>query len=126
MTTQPPDTPPAAPENVDVSRRTWLAAERTWLAWWRTGVAVAAVAIAVGRLLPGLTGGAQWPYRVLGLGYAALAVAILLIGAWRQLRSTRALQQGAYEPLSSPLVMAMTGAAVALSVLTMVLVAVAL
>ena len=118
--------PPTPRSDVDVTRRTWLAAERTWLAWWRTGVAVAAVAIAVGRLLPGLTGGAKWPYRVLGLGYAALAVVILVIGAWRQLRSTRALSKGAYEPLSSPLVMAMTAAAVGLSVLTLVLIAVAL
>ncbi len=28
---------PTSPQNSDVTRRTWLAAERTWLAWWRTG-----------------------------------------------------------------------------------------
>jgi putative membrane protein len=112
--------------DTDVTRRTWLAAERTWLAWWRTGIAVAAVAIAVGRLLPGLTKGAEWPYRVLGIGYAALAVAILVIGATRQLRSTEALRRGEYAPLSSPTVMWMTAAAVALSLLTLVLVVIAL
>jgi len=32
--------PASSPQNSDVTRRTWLAAERTWLAWWRTGIAV--------------------------------------------------------------------------------------
>jgi len=44
-------------QDSDVTRRTWLAAERTWLAWWRSGVAVGAVALAVGRFLPGLAHG---------------------------------------------------------------------
>jgi uncharacterized membrane protein YidH (DUF202 family) len=113
-------------KDTDVTRRTWLAAERTWLAWWRTGIAASAVAIAIGRLLPSLTGGVQWPYRLLGLGYAALAVAILVIGALRQRRSTESLRHGEYDPLSSPVVMWMTGAAIVLSVATMVLVAIAL
>lgn len=121
-----PDDQALHPENTDVTRRTWLAAERTWLAWWRTGVGVAAVAIAVGRLLPGLASGAQWPYRLLGLGYAALAVAILVIGAVRQRQSSEALRRGDYEPLSPPLVMWLTAAAVALAVATMVLVVIAL
>ena len=38
----------------DGTRRTALAAERTWLAWWRTGLGASAVAIGVGRILPGL------------------------------------------------------------------------
>ncbi len=124
---------PVSPENqaldqkdTDVTRRTWLAAERTWLAWWRTGVGVAAVALAVGRLLPGLAHGVQWPYRLLGIGYAALAVVILVIGAFRQKNSSEALRRGDYAPLSSPLVMWMTAAALALSIATMVLVVIAL
>ena len=74
------DVSETSPEPSDVSRRTWLAAERTWLAWWRTGIAVGAVAIAVGRFLPGLTHGVRWPFRVLGLGYGVLSIAILLVG----------------------------------------------
>ncbi len=70
-------------DDADASRRTWLAAERTWLAWWRTGIGAAALAIAIGRLLPGLTGAARWPFRVLGLGYGVLAVAVLVVGAIR-------------------------------------------
>ena len=51
--------PDPAAQQSDVTRRTWLAAERTWLAWWRSGVAVGAVALAVGRFLPGLEHGAS-------------------------------------------------------------------
>ncbi len=121
-------TTPAAPDaqdvaSADVSRRTWLAAERTWLAWWRTGLATAAVAIAVGRLLPGLAGGAKWPFRLLGLGYGALAVAILVLGAVRQRRAAEALRRGGYDELASPLVMWLTAAAVVLAIGTLVLVA---
>jgi putative membrane protein len=118
-------TPPEGDAS-DVSRRTWLAAERTWLAWWRTGLTTGALAIAVGRALPGLTGGAQWPFRLLGLGYGALAVIVLVVGAVRQARMAEALRRGGNEQLSSPLVMWLSAGAVALSTATLVLVAVAL
>jgi uncharacterized membrane protein YidH (DUF202 family) len=107
----------------DVKRRTWLAAERTWLAWWRTGLGAAPVSIGVGRLLPGLTGGALWPLRLLGLGYGVVAIAVLVIGAVRQNQVASALRQGSYEELSSPLVMWLTAAAVALSLATLVVIA---
>ena len=107
----------------DVKRRTWLAAERTWLAWWRTGLGAAAVSIGVGRLLPGLTGGALWPLRLLGLGYGVVAIAVLVIGAVRQNQVAAALRRGSYEELSSPLVMWLTAAAVALSLATLVVIA---
>src|SRR5438132_36598 len=48
-------------------RRTWLASERTYLAWLRTGFAAFAVSLGVGKVVPALTGGAQWPYAVLGV-----------------------------------------------------------
>lgn len=117
----------AAPDpDIDVSRRTWLAAERTWLAWWRSGIAVGAVALAVGRLLPGLAKGAHWPFRVLGIGYGLLSVAILLIGAIRQGRSASALREGTFDELSSPLVAWLTAGAVALSVAATILVVAAI
>lgn len=112
--------------DAEVERRTWLAAERTWLAWWRTGIAAAAVAVAVGRLLPGLTGGARWPLRVLGLGYGALAIAVLLTGAVRQRRVAGALRRGGYVALSTPLVSSLTAAGVLLAVGTLVAIAVRL
>ncbi len=114
--------PDPGSNDADVSRRTWLAAERTWLAWWRSGVAVGAVALAVGRLLPGLTNGARWPFRVIGLGYGVLSVAILVIGAIRQRRTAAALRSGSFEDLSSPLVSWLTAGAVLLSVASLFLV----
>jgi putative membrane protein len=106
--------------------RTWLAAERTWLAWWRTGLGTAAVAIGVGRLLPGLTGGSKWPFRVLGLGYGVLAVAILVLGAARQRHLAEALAQNRYDQLSSPLVTWLTAAALILATATLAVIAVSL
>jgi putative membrane protein len=127
MTATPaPGSDAGDPELADVKRRTWLAAERTWLAWWRTGLGAAAVSIGVGRLLPGLTGGARWPLKVLGLGYGLVAIAVLVIGAIRQTKVASALRRGSYEELSTPLVMWLTGAAVGLSVATLVVIAVAI
>lgn len=113
------------PEISDVSRRTWLAAERTWLAWWRSGVGVGAVAIAVGRFLPGLTHGARWPFRVLGIGYGLLSVVVLLAGANRQRRARAALRRGEHEELASQLVAWLTALAVILGVGATMLVVVA-
>jgi uncharacterized membrane protein YidH (DUF202 family) len=109
---------------VDASRRTSLAAERTWLAWWRTGLGATAVAVGVGRILPGLTGGgARWPLEVLGLGYGSLAVVVLVIAAVRQNRVAEALRMGRYEELSTRLVMWLTGSAVVLALGTLAVVA---
>jgi uncharacterized membrane protein YidH (DUF202 family) len=118
-----PPAPDASPAPYgDASRRTWLAAERTWLAWWRTGLGAAAVAIAVGRALPALAHGARWPFRLMGVAYAALAVAVVVLGAVRQRRAAEALRRGGYDELSSRLVTWLTAAAVALAIATMVLV----
>jgi uncharacterized membrane protein YidH (DUF202 family) len=121
-----PEGDASEPGAVDASRRTWLAAERTWLAWWRTGLGAAAVAVAVGRVLPGLTGGAQWPLRLLGLGYGALAVAVLVIGGVRQNRVAVAMRSGGYDQLSSRMVMWLTATAVALALATLAVVAIAI
>jgi inner membrane protein YidH len=125
MTTSPqPNTSDA--DAKDASRRTLLAAERTWLAWWRTGLGATALAVGVGRIVPGLTSGARWPFRVLGLGYGALAVAILVVGAVRQQRVADALRHGDYDQISTPLVMWLTAVAVALSTATLAVMVVAL
>ena len=75
------DEPPPTPEprrfdeDGDATRRTWLASERTVLAWLRTGLTATAVALGVGKLIPDLrTGGKDWPFVVLGAGYAILGV----------------------------------------------------
>jgi putative membrane protein len=120
----PPEPRDQSPQTIDASRRTWLAAERTWLAWWRTGLGAAAVAIAVGRVLPAITHGARWPFRVIGISYAVLAAGVLVIGAIRQKMTADALRRGAYSELSGPLVMWLTAAAVLLSLAAVALVAV--
>jgi uncharacterized membrane protein YidH (DUF202 family) len=117
---------PASPQSSDVTRRTWLAAERTWLAWWRTGIGASAVAVGVGRIVPELTGGARWPWRLLGIAYGLIAVAVLIAGGIRQQRTADALRRGSYSELSAPLVMYLTAAAVVVSLAAVVLVAVGL
>lgn len=121
-----PEAEPATPQDSDVTRRTWLAAERTWLAWWRTGIGASAVAIGVGRIVPELTHGARWPFRALGIAYGFIAIAVLVIGAVRQQRTGEALRRGSYSELSSPTIMWLTAVAVFVSLSAVVLVAVRL
>ena len=120
-----PEPDASKPDAADASQRTWLAAERTWLAWWRTGLGATAVAIGVGRIVPGLTGGARWPLRLPGLAYGVLAVAILVIGGVRQSHVAAALRRGSHDHLSSPLVMWLTGTAVVLALATLAVIGIA-
>ncbi len=106
----------------DASRRTYLAAERTWLAWLRTGLGAAVAALGVGRVAPELIGGTDWPYLVLGVGYAVVAVALLAFGILRHRDVTRALDEGGYAALPDLWVGGLTVAAAALAVTTLVLV----
>jgi len=122
--TATPEHPARETSAGDGTRRTALAAERTWLAWWRTGLGASAVAIGVGRLLPGLAGGEHWPLTLLGIGYGLLAVAILIIGAVRQNRVASALRTGAYSELSPKLVWWLTLGTVVLGLGTLVAVGV--
>ena len=113
------DTPPAA----DVAQRTSMAAERTWLAWWRTALAATVGALGAGRLAPELLDVAAWPYVILGIGYAVLAIGLLLSGAQRQRDLQRALDEGSAAPLSFRLVALFTVGGVALALTTIALVA---
>ena len=99
-----------------------MAAERTWLAWWRTALAATAGALGVGRLAPELLDVASWPYAVLGVGYAAIAIGLLVMGAIRQRDLERALATGSRAPLGFGLVALFTGGGVALALATVVLV----
>src|SRR3954466_1759067 len=115
--------PPEPPVAVDVWQRTSMAAERTWLAWWRTALTATAGALAVGRVAPELLDVAPWPYVLLGCGYAALAIALLVFGALRQRELERSILDGVHTPLPFRLVMAFTAGGVLLTVTTVVLVA---
>ena len=69
--------------------RTGLAHERTYLAWWRTGLAGIAAGFAVGRVLPEVVGGTNWPYIALGttLTGAGLATMVFGIVHYRELQA---------------------------------------
>jgi putative membrane protein len=121
VTEQESPAPTAA--QVDVWQRTSMAAERTWLAWWRTALTATAGALAVGRFAPQLLDVAPWPYMLLGFGYAALALALLVLGARRQRELERSILDGVHTPLPFPVVAAFTIGGVLLVVVTVVLVA---
>ena len=110
-------------ESRDVTRRTRLANERTYLAWWRSGLTALAVAFAVGKLGPGLVEGAGWPYQVVGIGYAALGLTVLLYGERRRRQVERELLAGRFPPLEGGVALALTASGVALAVATGVLIA---
>src|SRR5438309_9809646 len=87
---------PAGDELGEGLRRTWLANERTSLAWLRTGFASFAVSIGVGKVVPALTGGAHWPYAVLGVAFALLGIGLVEHGALGETVVGRAMRQGDY------------------------------
>jgi putative membrane protein len=89
------DSVDAHSESWDAIRRTRLAAERTELAWWRTALTSIAVAIAVGRVVPELSGTpTEWPYLVVGVGWALYSVALFGYGSIRSRRVETALDRG--------------------------------
>jgi putative membrane protein len=66
-------------------RRTKLAVERTYLAWWRTGLTAFAVALATARVVPEISKAkVQWPYTLLGIGFALFGTASILVGEQRR------------------------------------------
>ena len=111
-----------SPTELDQARRTSMAAERTWLAWWRSALAASVGALGVGRLAPEVLDVASWPYVLLGCGYAALAVGLLVAGAQRQRELERALRSGEHRPLLFRTVGVFTVGGVALALMTIVLV----
>lgn len=109
-------------EPTDALRRTRLANERTYLAWWRSALTALAVAIGTGRIAPGLAGGAEWPYRVLGAAFGVLGVVIACCAIARHRNVERALTSGSYAALDDRIAMAIAGATVVLAVATVVLI----
>jgi putative membrane protein len=108
--------------DVDQMRRTSMAAERTWLAWWRSALAATVGALAVGRFAPDLLDVPTWPYVVVGCGYAALAIGLLLTGARRRRELEASLYSDEHRPLSDALVMVFTAGGVLIALATIALV----
>ena len=110
------------PHFPEASRRSYLANERTELAWWRTGLTALAVSLGVGRVIPELGGGPNWPYAVIGAGYAILGTAFIGYGAWRERAVRRAFDRGEFAYPDPGVFGALTALALLLGVATFVLV----
>jgi putative membrane protein len=115
-----PPIPPREPGVEDATRRTRLANERTYLAWWRTSLAAVAVAVGVGRIVPGIAKTTAWPYELLGAGYGALAVAFLVLAYARTREVERALGSGSFAPLSQRVMVGLAAGGIVLAVATVV------
>jgi inner membrane protein YidH len=102
----------------DATRRTRLANERTYLAWWRSGLTAIAVGLGAGKLVPELSGGASWPYELLGVGYSLLGIAFIAYGYRRQYAVEAALRRGEWAELDSRSAAAFAVAGVVLAVAT--------
>ena len=71
-------------------QRMRLLHERTYLAWWRTGLAGIAAGFGVGRVLPDVLGGTNWPYVALGTALAAAGLTAMVYGIvhYRELQAS--------------------------------------
>ena len=88
------------------------------LAWWRTSFAAIGVALAVGRLVPEIAHLPKVPFLILGAGWGALAVGLVLFGLVRQRAGDRAIRAGGYVHVSSQWFVVLTSYMVALMVAT--------
>lgn len=113
---------PRFDEAGDATRRTRLANERTYLAWWRSGLTALAVALAAGKIVPGITGGTRWPWVILGVFYAALGVGFIAYGFQRHREVDEAIARGEFARPDPRAVLALTVVGAVLGVLTVVLV----
>jgi putative membrane protein len=111
-------------EATDATRRTRLANERTYLAWWRSGMAAFAVAVGAGKIAPAVGGGhgSDWPYQLLGAGFALLGCAFVGYAYVRQRRVEEALDAGRFSPLDDRVALGLTLATVVLGLATVALV----
>ncbi len=90
------------------SRRTYYAEERTLLAWWRTGMATAAVALAIGGIVPKLAGFPKDRFYALGAAYGLLAIFFFVGGSVRDHMGRQAMSKGGFSGLSSKVVVGAT------------------
>jgi uncharacterized membrane protein YidH (DUF202 family) len=104
----------------DASRRTYFAGERTLLAWWRSGIAAAAVALAVGAVLPKLGDTSRSRFVALGVGYGVLALVFVIGGSISEQRSRRALANNTFAELPGWAIVAVATYISALVVLTVI------
>ena len=116
---EPTSPPPGAADSGPL--QIVMAAERTWLAWWRSALVATAGALGVGRLAPRLLHVSPWPYVLLGIGYASLAIGLVVVGAYRQRSLQRAVTNGADIELDFKLVAVFSVGGALLALTTIVL-----
>jgi putative membrane protein len=107
----------------DALRRTRLANERTYLAWWRTGMTALAVGLGAGKLVPELSGGAAWPYELVGTGFGVAGIALIAYAYVRQKQVEDAVARGGYaafDPRAS-LVFAAVGVVLGIGTIVVIL-----
>jgi putative membrane protein len=121
---QQPGTSKGSNETNEAKRRTRLANERTYLAWWRTGLASLAVSLGAGKLIPALTPGAQWPYTIVGIGFAAVGIAFIGYAFVRHKRVEQAIARGEFAPLEEGFITALALIGILLGLLVLVVIAV--
>ena len=108
----------------DATRRTRLANERTYLAWWRTGLTAFAVSLGVGKVVPVLSDTSEWPYQILGAGFALLGVLCVGYGFYRERAVEAAIARGEFATADARATLGLTALALVLGVMTMVLIAI--
>jgi putative membrane protein len=108
----------------DATRRTHLANERTGMAWWRTGLTAIAVGLAVGKVVPDLSHGVEWPYAIVGVGYTVLGVLLIVYGTWRHRDVEAAVMRGAFVRPHSAILWGITAAGAVLGLATVALIVV--
>jgi putative membrane protein len=109
-------------ETKDATRRTRLANERTYLAWWRTGLTSLAVAIGIGKIVPGVSNVTRWPYQLVGAGFGILGIGFIAVGFARLRIVERALARGEFPRLDERVELVLIVAGVVLGAATVALV----
>ena len=90
------------------------------LAWWRSGLTAFAVSVGVGKLgARGPPSGSNWPYVVLGIGFALLGLAFIGLGYVRFRAVNAALAAGSWSELSNRLAGWLAVAGIGLAIATL-------
>ena len=91
---------------------------------WRTALTSIAVAVGVGRVVPELSGtSTEWPYLVVGIGWALYSVALFGYGSVRSRKVERALDTGEMIPSSRTEARLLMGSGILLCLATVGLIA---
>lgn len=106
----------------DATRRTRLASERTYLAWWRTGLTAFAVSLGAGKLVPAVSDVRQWPFTLLGAGFAIVGLVCVWYGSRRYWELEGAMHRGEFPGPDPRLTKGLEAAGIGLGLLLLLVV----